>query len=118
VRVPDPGQRAGGTYLKIERKVGDFATVAVAIHVSFSNGSVARAGIGLTGVGPTNLRAEAAEQILVGHALDDEAIDEASRLAAAAAQPRTDVRGSKGYKRNAVRVLVARGLRKAGEVAG
>jgi carbon-monoxide dehydrogenase medium subunit len=117
VRVPDPGPRAGGTYLKIERKVGDFATVAAAIHVSFSNGSVARAGIGLTGVGPTNLRAEAAEQILGGHALDDEAIGEASRLAAAAAQPRTDVRGSDDYKRNAVRVLVARGLRKAGEVA-
>jgi aerobic carbon-monoxide dehydrogenase medium subunit len=117
VRVPDPGPRAGGTYLKIERKVGDFATVGVAVHVSFSNGSVDRAGIALTGVGPTNLRAEAAEQVLAGHALDDEAIDEASRLAAHAAQPFPDVRGSEAYKRNAVRVLVARGLRKAVEVA-
>ena len=39
VRIPDPGARAGGTYLKLERKVGDFATVGVAVHVSFSNGS-------------------------------------------------------------------------------
>ena len=117
VRVPDPGPRAGGTYLKIERKVGDFATVGVAVHASFSNGSVGQAGIALTGVGPTNLRAEAAEQALAGHALDDEAIDEASRLAADAAQPFPDVRGSEAYKRNAVRVLVARGLRKAAEVA-
>jgi aerobic carbon-monoxide dehydrogenase medium subunit len=115
VRVPDPGPRAGGTYLKIERKVGDFATVGVAVQLSFSNGSVDRAGIALTGVGPTNLRADAAEQALVGHALDDDAIAEAARFAAEAAQPYPDVRGSEEYKRNAVRVLVARGLRKARE---
>ena len=87
------------------------------MHVSFANGSVGRAGIALTGVGPTNIRAEEAEQALAGHALDDEAIDEAARLAAVAAQPFPDVRGSEAYKRNAVRVLVGRGLRKAGEVA-
>jgi len=118
VRVPDPGRRAGGTYLKLERKVGDFATVGVAVHVSMSNGSVGQAGIALTGVGPTNIRAEAAEQALAGSALDDAAIDEAARLAAEAAQPRTDGRGTEEYKRNAVRVFTARGLRKAAEVAG
>ena len=118
VRVPDPGARAGGTYLKLERKVGDFATVGVAVHVSMSNGSVGQAGIALTGVGPKNLRAEAAEQALVGHALDDETIAEAARLAAEAAQPRTDVRGTEEYKRNAVRVFTARGLRRAAEVVG
>jgi len=114
VRVPAPG-RAGGTYLKLERKVGDFATVGVAVHVSMSNGTVEQAGIALTGVGPTNIRAEAAEEALTAQALDDEAIDEAARLAAAAAQPRTDVRGTEEYKRNAIRVFTARGLRKAKE---
>jgi len=114
VRVPAPG-RAGGTYLKLERKVGDFATVGVAVHVTMSNGTVEQAGIALTGVGPTNIRAEAAEQSLAGHALDDDAIDAASRLAAEAAQPRTDVRGTEEYKRNAIRVLTARGLRKVKE---
>jgi len=118
VRVPDPGARAGGTYLKLERKVGDFATVGVAVHVSMSNGSVGQAGIALTGVGPKNIRAEAAEQALAGHALDDETIAEAARLAAEAAQPRTDVRGTEEYKRNAVRVFTARGLRRAAEVVG
>jgi carbon-monoxide dehydrogenase medium subunit len=98
--------------------VGDFATVGVAVHVSMSNGSVEQAGIALTGVGPTNVRAEAAEQALAGRALDDAAIDEAARLAAEAAQPRTDGRGTEEYKRNAVRVFTARGLRKAAEVAG
>jgi carbon-monoxide dehydrogenase medium subunit len=117
VHVPDPGVRAAGTYLKLERKVGDFATVGVAVHVSFANGSVERAGIALTGVGPANIRAEAAEQALGGQALDDGAISEAARLAAEAARPRTDVRGTEDYKRNVVRIFTARGLRKAAEVA-
>jgi aerobic carbon-monoxide dehydrogenase medium subunit len=117
VRVPDTGTRAGGSYLKLERKVGDFATVGVAVHVSFSNGSVSQAGIALTGVGPMNLRAEAAEQALAGQALDDQSIGEAARLAAEAAQARTDVRGTEEYKRNVVRVFTERGLRKAAEVA-
>ena len=69
----------------------------------------------LTGVGPRNIRAEAAEQALIGHALDDEAIAEAARLAAEAAEPRDDIRGSAEYKRNVVRVFTERGLHKAAE---
>jgi len=114
VRVPDPG-RAAGTYLKLERKVGDFATVGVAVQLAMSNGTVGQAGIALTGVGPRNIRASAAEEALAGQALDDEAIDEAARLAAEAAQPHTDVRGTEEYKRNVVRIFTARGLRKAKE---
>jgi carbon-monoxide dehydrogenase medium subunit len=114
VRVPAPG-RAGGTYLKLERKVGDFATVGVAVHVAMSNGTVEQAGIALTGVGPTNIRATEAEEALTAQALDDEAIEEAARLAAAAAQPRTDVRGTEEYKRNVVRVFTERALRKVEE---
>jgi aerobic carbon-monoxide dehydrogenase medium subunit len=114
VRVPAPS-RAAGTYLKLERKVGDFATVGVAVHVAMSNGTVDQAGIALTGVGPSNLRAARAEEALAGRALDEEAINEAARIAAEEAEPRTDVRGTEEYKRNAVRVFTARGLRKAAE---
>lgn len=117
VRVPDPGPRASGTYLKLERRVGDFATVGVAVHLSFANGTVARAGIALTGVGPTNLKATAAEQALAGSALDGEAIGAAARLAAEAAEPRSDHRGSAEYKRNVVRIFTERGLRTAAEAA-
>ncbi|HEV2919859.1 MAG TPA: xanthine dehydrogenase family protein subunit M, partial [Actinomycetota bacterium] len=94
VRVPDPGPVAGGTYLKLERKVGDFATVGVAVHLSMADGRVGRAGIALTAVGPTNLRATAAEEALTGSELTDGAIREAARLAAEAAQPHSDTRGS------------------------
>jgi carbon-monoxide dehydrogenase medium subunit len=117
IRVPDPGPKAAGTYLKLERKVGDFATVAVAVHVSFANGAVGRAGIALTAVGPSNMRARAAEEALAGAALDDGAIREAARLAAEEAQPRDDVRGSADYKRNIVRIFTERGLRAAARAA-
>jgi aerobic carbon-monoxide dehydrogenase medium subunit len=113
VRVPDPGPRASGTYLKLERKIGDFATVGVAVHVSLSNGTIGRAGIALTGVGPRNIRARAAEEALAGRAPDDDAIREAAKLAAEAAEPRDDVRGSADYKRSVVRVYTERGLRQA-----
>jgi aerobic carbon-monoxide dehydrogenase medium subunit len=115
VQVPEPKGSCGGAYLKLERKVGDFATAAVGVHVSFSNGSVERAGIALTGVGPRNVRANAAEDALAGRKLDDEAISEAARLAAEAAGPHDDVRGSAEYKRNVVRVFTDRALRKARE---
>ncbi|HEX2293505.1 MAG TPA: xanthine dehydrogenase family protein subunit M [Gaiellaceae bacterium] len=117
IRVPDPGPRAAGTYLKLERRVGDYATAAVAVHVSFDNGSVGRAGIALTGVGPRNLRAEAAEQALAGAPLDDAAIEEAARLAAEAAEPRGDIRGTADYKRNVVRIFTERALRTVADAA-
>jgi aerobic carbon-monoxide dehydrogenase medium subunit len=117
VRVPPPGRRAGGTYLKLERKVGDFATVGVAVHVSFGNGKVERAGIALTAVAPHNVRATAAEEVLVGSELGEDAIAEAARLAAEAAEPHDDLRGSAQYKRNVVKVFTDRGLREAAEQA-
>jgi carbon-monoxide dehydrogenase medium subunit len=113
VRVPDPGPRTGGTYLKLERKIGDFATAAVAVQVTLDNGNVGQVGIGLTGVGPTNLRASAAEDALRGSHATDDAIREAASLAAAAAHPQSDNRGSAEYKRNVVRVFCERGLRTA-----
>ena len=111
VRVPDPGPRAAGTYMKLERKVGDFATVGVAVHVSMDDGRVARAGIALTAVGPINLRARSAEEALVGGALENEAIVTAARLAAEAAEPKSDLRGSAEYKRGVVQVFTERALR-------
>jgi carbon-monoxide dehydrogenase medium subunit len=117
VHVPDPGPHASGTYLKLERKVGDYATAAVAVQLSLSNGTVAQVGIGLTGVGPTNIRARAAEDALRGVELTDAAIKDASRLAAEAAQPQSDIRGTAEYKRNLVRVFTERGLRTAAAAA-
>jgi len=110
VRVPTPSPRSGGTYLKLERKVGDFATVAVAVALSLENGSVGRAGIALTGVGLKNIDATDATAALAGAEPTDDAFAEAGRLAAAAANPVADVRGSEEYKRHVVDVFTRRGL--------
>lgn len=115
VRVRDPGPHSVGTYLKLERKVGDFATVGAAVHLSFANGTIGHAGIALTGVGPSSLKAIAAEEALAGRELDEDAIRNAAQLAAESAEPRDDVRGSAEYKRSVVRVFVERGLRAAAE---
>ncbi len=117
VRVPDPGSRSGGTYLKLERKVGDYATAAVAVQVALADGRVEQAGIALTGVGPGNIRAIEAEASLRGSELTDATIAEAGRLTAGAASPHDDVRGSAEYKRNVVRVFTERGLREAAKRA-
>jgi carbon-monoxide dehydrogenase medium subunit len=113
IRIPVPAGPAGGAYNKLERKVGDFATVAVAVQVELAGDRVARAGIGLTSVGPANVKATAAENALVAQEPTDAVIAEVARLAAAAAEPKDDVRGSAEFKKDVVRVFVQRGLKTA-----
>jgi carbon-monoxide dehydrogenase medium subunit len=117
VRIPLPSGPTGGAYLKLERKIGDFATVGVAVQVELSDGTIGRAGIALTGVGSKNLRAAEAEQALAGAEPTEEAFANAGRLAAAVADPVSDVRGSAEYKRHVVDVYVRRGLARAVEIA-
>jgi aerobic carbon-monoxide dehydrogenase medium subunit len=113
VRIPVGKGRGGGAYLKLERKVGDFATVGVAVHVHLDGDRIETAGIGLTAVGPTNLKATEAEKALRGKAPSDEVIAEAARLAADEAEPKDDIRGTAAYKKDVVRVFVQRGLKTA-----
>src|SRR5215208_381930 len=58
IRVPKPLPRSGGAYVKLERKVGDFATAAAAVELTLSaGGEIERVGIALTNAGPTPVRA-------------------------------------------------------------
>jgi carbon-monoxide dehydrogenase medium subunit len=104
---PATGIRAGG-YLKLERRVGDFATVGVAVAIETSGSEVVRAGIALTGVGGSTIGATEAAAVLVGQPLTAGSIAEAAELAAGVARPRTDHRGTAEYKRHLVRVFVTR----------
>jgi aerobic carbon-monoxide dehydrogenase medium subunit len=106
--IPAPSGTPAGGYLKLERRVGDFATAGVAVAVELSGDTVTRAGIGLTGVGGSTISATDAAQALVGKALTAASIESAAELAAAAARPRTDHRGSADYKRQVVRTFVVR----------
>lgn len=104
---PAKGTRAGG-YLKLERRVGDFATIGAAVSVETSGDRVVRAGIALTGAGASTIGCTDAAAALAGKPLTAESIAEAAELAAGAARPKTDHRGSAEYKRHLVRVFVTR----------
>ena len=101
------GTRRGG-YLKLERRVGDFATVGVAVALEMSGSTVTRAGIGLTGVGASTVNAREAADAIVGSSLGDGEINSAAEAAAAASSPRSDHRGSADYKRHVVATFVRR----------
>ena len=114
IRIPTPPARSGGAYVKLERKVGDFATAATAAQVTLgAGGEVVSVGIGLTNAGPTPIRAAAAENLLTGKQPSADLIAEAARQAAAATNPSADRRGAVEYKREMARVLTARALQRA-----
>jgi carbon-monoxide dehydrogenase medium subunit len=114
IQIPASNGHSGGAYMKLERKVGDFATAAVAAQMTLDgNGVVTYAGIGLTNVGDMPIKANAAEQALMGTKADEAAIMNAASLASEAAQPVADHRGSEAYKRSLVKTLTSRALHQA-----
>lgn len=114
IRVPQPPARSGGAYLKLERKVGDFAIAAAGTSLVLDGKGVCEhVGIGLCNVGATSLRARRAEEALRGTKVDEVAITRASQVAAEESDPTSDLRGPAEYKRDMVRVLTARALRLA-----
>ncbi|MDE0356599.1 MAG: xanthine dehydrogenase family protein subunit M [Gammaproteobacteria bacterium] len=119
IRIPAPAAGSGGAYVKLERKVGDYAVAGSAVQLSLADdGTVASAGIGLTNLGIAPIRASAAEEALTGQAPTDDTIAAAAQAAADATEPIPDRRGSIEYKQNMARVLTARAIRKALARAG
>jgi aerobic carbon-monoxide dehydrogenase medium subunit len=118
VRVPKQTGRAGGTYIKLERKVGDYATAGIATHLQLGDDDrIAQAGIAMTSVAPVNRKAIEAEQVLLGETPSPELFEQAAELAAKASDPETNVRGPAEYKRDLVRVFTRRALAQALELA-
>ena len=119
IRVPIPPARSAGAYLKLERKVGDFATAAVAVQMTFDEqGACQKVGIGLTNVGATPVKAQKAEEFLLGKKLDDSVISQAAQLAADEAEPSADLRGPVEYKKGLVKELAKRALQLTRERVG
>ena len=106
--VPAAQGRLVGGFLKLERRVGDFATAGTAVAVELDGDRVLRAGIALSGVGGRTIDAREAADSLTGQVLDQAAVDRAADLAAAAAEPRSDHRGSAEYKRHVIHTFVTR----------
>jgi carbon-monoxide dehydrogenase medium subunit len=105
--------------VKLERKVGDYATAAAAVQLTLSaTGTVERIGIGLTNVGPVPIHAVDAAKKITGKKPDAALIADVAKAAAAQTSPNADRRGAVEYKREMARVLCARALTKALERAG
>ena len=106
--IPAPKGVARGGYLKLERRVGDFATASVAVSLDMSGDTVLGAGFALAGVGGKTIDANDAASALIGQKLTDATIAKAAALVAAKAEPRTDHRGSAEYKRHIIETFVKR----------
>jgi carbon-monoxide dehydrogenase medium subunit len=117
IRIPTPPARSGGAYLKLERKVGDYAVAAVAVQLTLAGNICQSIRIGLTNVSAVPMRAANAEAALTGQAITDDAIKAAGVTAAAECEPSADLRGTEEYKRDMVRVLTMRAIRRAIERA-
>ncbi len=118
VQIPVPAGPSGGSYQKLERKIGDYATVGVAVHLELAaDGTIGAAGVAMTSVAPINRKATDAEALLVGNAPSAGLFAEAGEAAAAAADPRDDVRGSARWKRRVVAAFTQRALAAAAEEA-
>ena len=117
IRIPTPGPKSGGAYLKIERKVGDYAVSAVAVQLTMNDGVCTAARIGLTNVNPSPMRAQNAENALIGQRITAELLERVGQAAAAECDPSADLRGTADYKRDLTRVLTKRAIRKAVERA-
>lgn len=114
VHFPAPDDRTAGSYQKVERKVGDFATAAAAVQLSLNaDGTVRAAGIALSAAGPCATRVGDAERALVGQKPSADLIRAAGAAASRRSAPQADLRGSVEYKKNLAGVLVARGLHQA-----
>jgi carbon-monoxide dehydrogenase medium subunit len=118
IRIPVPPAKSGGAYVKLERKVGDFATAAVAVQLTLDDsGSFQKVGIGLTNVGATPIKAGKAEDFLRNQRPDPANVTQAAQLAADDAQPSSDLRGPAEYKKGLVKELTIRALNRALERA-
>jgi carbon-monoxide dehydrogenase medium subunit len=116
VRLRSRQKGDGGAYQKLERRVGDFATVGVAAAVVVGDdGRLSSAGIGVTGVSPSPYAATKAEEVLVGQEPSDDLFRRAGDAAGDQAEPAADVRGPVDYKKAMVAEMTVRALRTAVE---
>jgi carbon-monoxide dehydrogenase medium subunit len=119
VRFPTPPARTWGSYQKIERKVGDFATASAAARVTLAeNGTITSSGVAIGAAGPTAQRVKDAELILNGAKPTKETVRAAADAARKLADPAADTRGSVEFKKDMAGVLVGRALTTALERLG
>ena len=118
IQIPKSKKNSGGAYHKVERKVGDYATAGVAVHIELDDDGVCQEiGIGLTNVSAVPMRLERGEEVLRGKKVTDELIEQVGVIAGEDAEPESDLRGSEAYKRSILNTITKQMLNKALERA-
>ncbi|WP_281542884.1 FAD binding domain-containing protein [Maribacter aestuarii] len=118
IQIPKAKKGTGGAYHKVERKVGDYATAGVAVHIELDDDGVCQEiGIGLTNVSAIPMRLERGEEVLRGKKVTDDLIEQIGQIASEDCEPESDLRGSEAYKRSIVNTITKRMLNKALERA-
>ncbi len=116
IQVPVLSPNIKGVYLKHAiRKALDLAIIGVAVVTTMNGDVLSDIKIVLGAVAPTPIRAKKAEAILVGKKISEELLQKAGEAAADESSPIDDVRSSADYRRQMVRVLVARAVKQAAE---
>ena len=110
IALPKLPPRTGWGFEEVARRHGDFALAAVAATLTVSGGAIEQARIALTGVGPTPLRATAAEGLLIGHALEPDLSKRVIEAVRTKIEPETDLHASSDYRRHLAGVLTGRAL--------
>ncbi len=105
------GQK-GSFYKQGLRKAQAISVVNAAVVIGLDNGIINKASITLGSVSPTIIHADEAEIFLLGKELNFKVIEETAKLAAKAATPIDDVRGSAAYRSYITEICVKRALRK------
>ena len=114
IRIPKYTGKGGGSYLKLERKIGDYATVGVATHLQLDDAdTITDAGLALTAVYQHNLKVTEAEEMMIGERPTTELFAEAGAIAARTCEPEDNVRGPADYKRAVVAEYTKRGFASA-----
>lgn len=112
IEIPVPGKH-GFAYEKLKRKIGDYATAAVAVLVTIKAGKVATCAIALTNLGATPLLADVAAKALIGQTPDEKAIGAAVAAARAIMDPANDTRGTPEYRKSVGGIFVERAIKRA-----
>lgn len=100
----------GSHYEKFNRVAQQWSIVGVAATLRLDGDTIAEAGIALTNMGLTPIRASAVEQALVGRPPNEDSVRQAAEQAPAGTHPPSDANGDADYRRHLAAVLTRRAV--------
>ena len=113
LHIPPQG-RSRAAYLKVTTgSAEDWPALGVAVALEAEGSSVKSVRVVVSAATEKAVRLKAAEKVLAGATIDDKTLARAGDAAVDEAECISDVRGSASYKRELLRVYVARAVRQA-----